>query len=51
MELSLHQALTIWGIRFVLRPLSMALAGATLATVVLSIRSAARRNRRLGEAS
>jgi TctA family transporter len=43
MELSLHQALTIWGPAFVLRPVALALAGATVATVVVSIRMAARR--------
>ena len=37
MELSLHQALTIWGPSFVLRPIALLLAGATLVTVVVSM--------------
>ena len=43
MELSLHQALTIWGPSFVLRPVALGLAIATLATVAVSIRTASRR--------
>ena len=43
MEVSLHQALTIWGPSFVLRPVALALEAATLATVVVSIRMASRR--------
>jgi TctA family transporter len=43
MELSLHQALTIWGPSFVLRPVALVLAAATVATVVVSIRTASRR--------
>ena len=43
MELSLHQALTIWGPAFVLRPVALALAAATVATIVVSIRTTARR--------
>jgi hypothetical protein len=43
MELSLHQALTIWGPSFVLRPIALTLAAATVATVIVSIRSASRR--------
>ena len=43
MELSLHQALTIWGPSFVLRPIALTLAAATVATVVVSIRRASRR--------
>ena len=43
MELSLHQALTIWGPSFVLRPVAFGLALATVATVVVSIRVASRR--------
>ena len=45
MELSLHQALTIWGPSFVLRPVALGLALATVATVVVSIRAASRRKR------
>ena len=43
MELSLHQALTIGGPSFVLRPVALGLALATVATVVVSIRAASRR--------
>jgi putative tricarboxylic transport membrane protein len=43
MELSLHQALTIWGPAFVLRPVALALAAATVATIVVSVRAASRR--------
>jgi TctA family transporter len=43
MELSLHQALTIWGPSFVLRPVALGLALATVATVAVSIRAASRR--------
>jgi putative tricarboxylic transport membrane protein len=38
MELSLHQSLTIWGPRFLLRPVAGLLLLATLATVAFSIR-------------
>jgi TctA family transporter len=43
MELSLHQALTIWGPAFVLRPIALALAAATVATIIVSVRVASRR--------
>lgn len=43
MEVSLHQSLTIWGPSFVFRPVALALAAATVATVVVSIRAAGRR--------
>jgi TctA family transporter len=51
MELSLHQALTIWGPSFVLRPVALLLAGATVATVVVSIRVASRRKGAEGAAA
>ncbi len=38
MDISLHQSLAIWGPAFVFRPIAMALALATLATIVASLR-------------
>jgi TctA family transporter len=43
MDISLHQSLAIWGPAFVLRPIALCLALATIATVVTSLRSHARR--------
>ena len=40
MEVSLHQALTIWGPAFVLRPLALALACAIFVSVAVSLRRA-----------
>jgi TctA family transporter len=43
MEVSLHQALTIWGPAFVLRPLALVLAGAIVVSVGVSLRQMRKR--------
>jgi TctA family transporter len=40
MDISLHQSLTIWGWRFVMRPLALTLALAALATVIVAVHRA-----------
>ena len=45
MDISLHQALAIWGWAFVFRPLALCLALATVATAVISVRSARSKTR------